>query len=66
MNTDLLVLMSNVDGLYTSPPEEAGSRLMKAFSPKIDLQNVIFKGKSNVGLGGMESKVLAIFYLMIR
>lgn len=59
MNTDLLVLMSNVDGLYTSPPDEAGSRVIKTFSPKVDLAKVLFKGKSSVGLGGMESKVQA-------
>lgn len=59
MRADLLVIMSDVNGLYTSPPETEGSRLVKTFSPKVDMQNVVFKGKSRVGLGGMESKVTA-------
>ncbi|WAR21106.1 P5CS-like protein [Mya arenaria] len=57
MQADLLVLMSDVDGLHTSPPGTEGSRLVKTFSPKMDLCNVVFQGKSRVGLGGMESKV---------
>lgn len=57
MSADLLLIMSDVNGLYTSPPDMEGSRLVRTFSPKADLQNVVFAGKSRVGLGGMESKV---------
>ncbi|XP_060594681.1 delta-1-pyrroline-5-carboxylate synthase-like isoform X2 [Ruditapes philippinarum] len=66
MNTDLLVIMSNVDGLHVNPPEVEGSRLIKTFSPKVDMENVMFKGKSNVGLGGMESKVMAATWALDR
>ncbi|XP_045190974.2 delta-1-pyrroline-5-carboxylate synthase-like isoform X2 [Mercenaria mercenaria] len=66
MNTDLLVIMSNVDGVYINPPEVEGSRLLKTFSPKVDLENVMFKGKSSVGLGGMESKVMAATWALDR
>lgn len=57
MSADLLVIMSDVNGMYTCPPEVEGSRLVRTFSPKVDMQNVVFAGKSRVGLGGMESKV---------
>ena len=49
--------MSDVDGLYTNPPDMEGSRLIRTFSPNVDQQNVIFGEKSRVGMGGMESKV---------
>ena len=57
MSADLLVIMSDVNGLYTNPPDIDSSRMVRTFSPKSDLQSVVFKGKSRVGLGGMESKV---------
>ena len=57
MKADLLIIMSDVNGLYTSPPDMEGSKLMKTFSPKVDLQDIVFGEKSRVGMGGMESKV---------
>lgn len=59
MNADLLILMSDVNGLYTSPPGTDGSRLIHTYSPSTDNTSVVFEGKSRVGLGGMESKVKA-------
>ena len=58
MKADLLIIMSDVNGLYTSPPDVEGSKLMKTFSPKVDLQDIVFGEKSRVGMGGMESKVI--------
>ncbi|XP_013413324.1 delta-1-pyrroline-5-carboxylate synthase isoform X2 [Lingula anatina] len=58
-DSDLLILMSDVNGIYTSPPGTEGSRLLHTYSPKTDSVNVVFGGKSRVGLGGMESKVKA-------
>ncbi|KAL4232285.1 hypothetical protein ACF0H5_009856 [Mactra antiquata] len=66
MSADLLVIMSDVDGVYTSPPEIDGSRLMKIFCPHVDLNSVVFKGKSRVGLGGMESKVRSATWALDR
>lgn len=55
MQADLLIIMSDVNGLYTKPPGMDGSRLMHTYSP---LNNgVVFGDKSRVGTGGMESKV---------
>ena len=57
VNADLLILLSDVDGLYTSPPGTEGSRLMNTYSPLHNGMNIIFGEKSRVGLGGMDSKV---------
>lgn len=59
MDADLLILMSDVNGLYTGPPGTEGSRLIHTYSPSTDNTSVVFEGKSRVGLGGMESKVKA-------
>lgn len=56
MRTDILVLLSDVDGIYTSPPGRSDSQLISKFHPS-DLENITFGGKSRVGMGGMESKV---------
>ena len=57
LGTDLLILLSDVDGLYTSPPETEGSRLVYSYSPKQNGINVVFGENSRVGTGGMDSKV---------
>ena len=57
MNADLLVLLSDVDGLYTGPPTDPSSRLIQTYHPEHANQGVKFGGKSRVGRGGMESKV---------
>lgn len=56
MQTDVLVLLSDVDGIYNSPPGRSDSQLISTFHPS-ELENITFGGKSRVGLGGMESKV---------
>ncbi|XP_065071423.1 delta-1-pyrroline-5-carboxylate synthase-like isoform X3 [Rhopilema esculentum] len=58
MNADLLILLSDVDGIYTGPPDLETSRFIDVFRPG-DIENIKFGGKSRVGLGGMESKVRA-------
>jgi delta-1-pyrroline-5-carboxylate synthetase len=58
LDSDLLLLMSDVEGVYTRPPSEAGSRLLHTVSVKSE-SSVSFGDKSNVGTGGMESKISA-------
>lgn len=58
IGADIMILMSNVNGIYTKPPDEDGSRLLQTFSLQ-STKEIIFGTKSNVGLGGMESKVQA-------
>jgi glutamate 5-kinase len=58
VDADLLVLLSDVDGLYDGPPAREGSRLIAEVRTADDLDGVVVKGTgSGVGLGGMVTKV---------
>jgi glutamate 5-kinase len=60
VHADLLVLLSDVDGLYDGPPARAGSRLVPEVRGEADLADVTIRGTgSGVGLGGMVTKVEA-------
>ena len=60
VHADLLVLLSDVDGLYDGPPSRPGSALVAEVHGADDLEGVLVTGTgSNVGLGGMVTKVEA-------
>ena len=60
VHADLLVLLSDVDGLYDGPPTKAGSVLIPEVASPADLDGVSVGGTgSGVGLGGMVTKVEA-------
>ena len=67
MNADLLVLISDVDGVYNKPPGSEDARLLHTFTPKhaqASQQGIEFGMKSSVGLGGMESKVSSALWAL--
>ena len=56
MQADTLVLLSNIDGIYTGNPSDPQSRLIKEVAPNTDLTEYIQAEKSSAGRGGMQSK----------
>ena len=56
VKANLLILMSDVDGIFTSPPSEEGARLINTYCPG-NAVNIQFGQNSRVGTGGMDSKV---------
>lgn len=59
VHADLLVLLSDVDGLYDGPPSRPGSTLLPVVRSDEDLASVTIgaAGSSGVGTGGMTTKV---------
>lgn len=57
IDADLMLLLSDVDGIYTSPPGTDGARFLSTYCPTSDSASITFGQKSRVGLGGMDSKV---------
>eukprot|EP00041_Stephanoeca_diplocostata_P019593 m.425225 g.425225 ORF g.425225 m.425225 type:complete len:748 (-) comp21343_c0_seq2:435-2678(-) len=56
MDADLLMLLTDVDGIYDKPPSEGG-KIMSTYSGLQEEQEIIFGEGSKVGRGGMKSKV---------
>ena len=56
MEADTLVLLSNIDGIYTGRPEDPQSQLIKEVDPGTNLSQYIQSEKSSAGRGGMQSK----------
>ncbi|KAL8594117.1 hypothetical protein ACOMHN_000828 [Nucella lapillus] len=60
LEAGLLIIMSDVNGLYTAPPGSPDARLLSTYCPTSpDGAKIIIGDKSRVGLGGMDSKVKA-------
>ncbi|GAA1444879.1 glutamate 5-kinase [Mycobacterium cookii] len=59
VHADLLVLLSDVDGLYDGPPSRPGSTLLPVVRSEDDLASVTMgaAGSSGIGTGGMTTKV---------
>ena len=65
IQADLLILMSDVDGIYNKPPWQDGAKMLHTFSS--DLRDTIkFGQKSKVGTGGMDAKVNAALWALDR
>ncbi|XP_058061064.1 delta-1-pyrroline-5-carboxylate synthase [Anopheles bellator] len=65
IHADLLILMSDVDGIYNKPPWEDGARLMHTYTHS-DKDLIKFGEKSKVGTGGMNAKVMAATWALDR
>lgn len=61
VKADLLLLLSDVDALYTRPPSDGGERIARVEDPLKDLEGVEIGsvGRAGVGSGGMVTKVQA-------
>ena len=56
IQADTLILLSNIDGIYTGNPSDPQSQLIKEVAPGTDLSQYIQTEKSSAGRGGMQSK----------
>lgn len=57
MGVDMLIILSNVDGIYDGDPSDSRSRVIREITPgKPDLSSYIQTGKSTFGRGGMLTK----------
>jgi glutamate 5-kinase len=59
MSADMIIILSDVDGLFTADPQEPGAQLIKtvdAISPELKSS---LNGKSKLGRGGIQSKIKA-------
>lgn len=67
LESDLLIILSNVDGCYSGPPERKDSRILSTLTPEFVSSNLIEYGsKSSVGLGGMQTKVKSALWALRR
>lgn len=56
MKAERLILLSNIDGVYTGDPSDPQSELIRTVKPGEDLSQYIQAKKSSAGRGGMASK----------
>jgi glutamate 5-kinase len=57
MDMEALVILSNVDGVYTASPDQPGSELIRIIHPNRSVEKIsISTQKSNFGRGGMLTK----------
>ena len=59
LKADLLVLLSDVEGLYSGPPSDPKSKLIHTYVKEKHQTEVTFGEKSTHGRGGMTAKVNA-------
>ena len=56
MEADMLILLSNIDGIFTTHPDNPDAELIRLVEPGRDLSEYIQPEKSAFGRGGMHSK----------
>ena len=56
IDADMLVILSNVDGIFTGAPSDPSSMLIPVVEPGRDLSSYVVSAKSGFGRGGMGTK----------
>ena len=56
MKADMLILLSNIDGIFDRHPDDPEAKLISCVSPEHDISEYIQPEKSAFGRGGMHSK----------
>ena len=56
LDADLLIILSNIDGIYTGAPSDPGSKLIPRIAPGEDPSVYVVAAKSGFGRGGMGTK----------
>lgn len=56
MKAEMLILLSNIDGVFTGDPADPASELIRSVKPGDDVAQYIQAKKSSAGRGGMTSK----------
>ena len=54
--SQMLIILSNIDGIFTGNPADPASQLISVVKPGDDLGGYILPSKSSAGRGGMKSK----------
>ncbi len=56
LDVDMLIILSNIDGIYDGNPQLPESKVIRCVEPNADLKDYIQTGKSGFGRGGMITK----------
>ena len=56
IDADVLIILSNVDGIYTGNPSDPDSHLIRSVAPGEDVSGNVVAAKSGFGRGGMGTK----------
>jgi len=59
IGADMIIILSDVDGLYTADPQEPGAQLIKTVDAITPELKDSLNGKSKLGRGGIQSKIKA-------
>lgn len=59
IGAELIIILSDVDGLYTADPQKAEAKLIKTVDSITPELKASLKGKSKLGRGGIQSKIKA-------
>ena len=56
MDADVLIILSNIDGIFNGSPKDPAARVIRRVEPDRDLSEYIQQEKSGFGRGGMTAK----------